>query len=536
MLFQDPNAALDSIVDFSDTPDDGETGVDPNIILNWGQIFGPDPSSGVFIPATSYDVYFDLACTSCNDICQDVQGANNSDPQFVGNQPGTSFFPGPLDVNTTYCWRIDGVVADANGTNVPFLPPGPALSFTTWEDGPNVIFDPNDPNSLAIAPGSIIRIDRRVDVGGGVLVWLVADFVEIPPGLVFNPTDPNIIVNIDIVNGFQRDIGAHKWIKRLWSGVPVPPTLGHSNGFSAGVVGLQTRIENGPFRNIGEIGMAFSKGAYFEFSGWDPSLSIGYSGLTDEEHEVRIDLRDPYTQRLFQYMTVFDPTIDGIDNDGDGLGGGSGIDPDELKIPGRININTAPWYVIAQLPWVSESLAQAIVAYRDKLDISFSGSVPGAPDYYQNGVVDSREQAINPTTPPVLQKRLREDFGFASTGELNSIVAGITAYRIDRYALDVADQPRYPDLRFSQRSQNGGDGLTDDFEERDLIFARISDLVTVRSDIFTAYILVRLGTDGPQQRVIAILDRSDVYPDSTGLGGTVGNVKVLALYPVPDPR
>jgi len=51
----------------------------------------------------------------------------------------------------------------------------------------------------------------------------------------------------------------------------------------------------------------------------------------------------------------------------------------------------------------------------------------------------------------------------------------------------------------------------------------------VRSDVFTAYILVRLGRTGPQKRVIAILDRSEVFtPD--------GKVKVRALYEVPDAR
>jgi hypothetical protein len=66
-------------------------------------------------------------------------------------------------------------------------------------------------------------------------------------------------------------------------------------------------------------------------------------------------------------------------------------------------------------------------------------------------------------------------------------------------------------------------------EERDLIFTRISNLVTVRSDVFTAYILVRLGTSGPQKRVVAILDRSKV--NSAG-----DRVRLAALYPVPDPR
>ena len=73
------------------------------------------------------------------------------------------------------------------------------------------------------------------------------------------------------------------------------------------------------------------------------------------------------------------------------------------------------------------------------------------------------------------------------------------------------------------------DGAGDDFEERDVIFSRISNLVTVRSDVFTAYILVRIGRDGPQKRVIAILDRSGVdSPDD--------KVRIIALHPVPDPR
>jgi hypothetical protein len=67
----------------------------------------------------------------------------------------------------------------------------------------------------------------------------------------------------------------------------------------------------------------------------------------------------------------------------------------------------------------------------------------------------------------------------------------------------------------------------DAFEERDVIFDRISNLVTVRSDVFTAYILVRLGTDGPQKRVIAIFDRSE---------SPTKKVKVIAIQSVPDPR
>jgi hypothetical protein len=95
-----------------------------------------------------------------------------------------------------------------------------------------------------------------------------------------------------------------------------------------------------------------------------------------------------------------------------------------------------------------------------------------------------------------------------------------------RYAYDPAhasiDLDQFPDL-------TPNDGATDDFEERDVVFSRASNLATVRSDIFTAYILVRIGTDGPQKRAVAILDRSEVTSPAD-------KVKVLALHPVPDPR
>lgn len=106
--------------------------------------------------------------------------------------------------------------------------------------------------------------------------------------------------------------------------------------------------------------------------------------------------------------------------------------------------------------------------------------------------------------------------GFRSIGELMQVAL------MDFYAADPADLTTPPDLTPS-------DGAGQDFEERDLIFSRISNLITVRSDVFTAYILVRIGIDGPQKRVLAILDRSNAYTSN-------GKVKAIALQPVPDPR
>ena len=340
---------------------------------------------------------------------------------------------------------------------------------------------------------------------------MVVDSVQVPDWLVDETGPPRTTR----VHSLQRDLHKNRWIKRLWSG-PTSSTLGHYNNYSdPDAIGLQTRIQNGPLRNIGEIGQIFNKDVYR----WP------WSGGETDIH-VKTNLADPLVQQLFKYMTVFDPSMDGINNDGDlnPVDGSALVDEKfsllsptltpEFEISGRININTAPWQVIAQLPWVSERLAQAIVAYRDKTAIMSS------PDY-----TGGRSAAIG--------RAVREFSGFENIGELNNVIAGGQQYRIDRY-VDGRDQWGYPDLTTGSRIRY--DGSADDFEERDLIFSRISNLVTVRSDIFTAYILVRLGTDGPQKRVIAILDRSDVYPDSSGSGGTIGNVKVLALHPVPDPR
>jgi hypothetical protein len=215
----------------------------------------------------------------------------------------------------------------------------------------------------------------------------------------------------------------------------------------------------------------------------------------DQEHNVRLDLQNPLYRNVFQYLTVFDPNSDSIDNDADGLIDGADTISPEVQIPGRININTAPWYVLAQLPWVSPhtpnyELARAIVNHRDMVG------------------------------------------GFGSIGELNFVgIADPCSFRsIDYYARtdgQVGDLLGFPDLTFS-------DGVKDDFEERDVIFSRISNLVTVRSDVFTAYILVRIGADGPQKRVIAILDRSGV--NKSNFRSPDGKVKIVALHYVPDPR
>jgi len=221
----------------------------------------------------------------------------------------------------------------------------------------------------------------------------------------------------------------------------------------------------GTFVSVGDIARALTIGP-----STDPNDMIGVRLATEPPEElIRLNLQNPFLAEIFNYLTVIDP----MDH---------GHSEYETRIKGRININTAPWYVIAQLPWMQPQIAREIVAYRDTIAGAFEGT---------GALMQVPEMGY-----------YAYDSGFAGF-DLNQL----------------------PDLTPS-------DGAVSDFEERDIIFARISNIITVRSDVFTAYILVRIGVDGPQKRVLAILDRSRVLsPDDPN-----GKVKIRALHAIPDPR
>jgi hypothetical protein len=240
--------------------------------------------------------------------------------------------------------------------------------------------------------------------------------------------------------------------------LPASNTLGLVNGTNGLRHNYNIINSVGPLICAGDIGRVLTIAPSA-----DPNDMIGVR-LAPEPPEalIRVDLRNPVYTNIFQYLTVIDPTMYGL------LAG-------ETRIEGRININTAPWFVMAQLPWMEPAAAQAIEAYRDTI-----------------------------------------------AGPFKSIGGLMEVPQMDFYAIDGVDLDRWPDL-------TPADGAVDDFEERDMIFSRISNLVTVRSDVFTAYVLVRIGLNGPQRRVVAIFDRSQVASASD-------KIKILAVCPVPDPR
>jgi hypothetical protein len=141
----------------------------------------------------------------------------------------------------------------------------------------------------------------------------------------------------------------------------------------------------------------------------------------------------------------------------------------ETRVKGRININTAPWVVLQGLPGFDQ--------------------VPDPNRIPAKSIALYREQDPNHV--------------YQSVGDLMQVQ--------DMLALGL-----------------DSDGLLN-LEQRDQIFTRLADLATVRSDVFTAYILVRMGVNGPQKRAIAVLDRSHV-------DDARDKIRVVALQPVPESR
>ncbi len=318
---------------------------------------------------------------------------------------------------------------------------------------------------------------------GGDRISLVRKIPSRPDGLEVDSVwvPEGWIQEDDKARSIQRDVSPCRCFWRLWgSGSAV--SLGNAaNNYVSQTPPpvLQAHPANRPMRNIGELGMVF---AQYGYSREDTSLTPS---------DLLVDLTKAVYSRLFNYLTVIDP----VDHN---------HPPDETRVMGRININTAPWFVLAQLPWMKYPYgdndpncfdrARAITAYRNR---------SGRPFRSIGELMQITTRMVDPNAVedyPVL--------GLPPDGQDNQHRTTTTA----RPGPDVTP-----------------DDARDDLEERDLIFTRISNLVTVRSDVFTAYILVRLGADGPQKRVIAILDRSRV-------NGPGDRVRVVAEHLVPDPR
>jgi hypothetical protein len=508
-LFNDPNADLSDDVRFSDMPENGATRIDPEISLSWTGF--PDDMMPDVADADkwTYEFYFGPNETDVSDS-NSVERFGDTEMYELGHdEKGSDLMdfktgtPAQLATGTTYYWRLDDIF------DGDLYDEGPVFSFTTWETEPDIVWQVRDEFDPAVfEPNMVVTLERFVDGN-----YVEVDYVDT------SALDPNWIVSdinvpkfFGVMNSFERDISRRQTIRCIWDFGLMElggHSLGHNNNFNYTGDSFTIQTTEGDFCNIGELGWLFNRPVYGS-AACKNRYDEAALGHPYREGQLRVDLTDPNFQCLFQWFTAMETGK-----------------ADELRVAGRININTAPWYVMAQLPWVSNDLARSIGAYRDKLDISGDDG----PDYKQDSQLHPRYYDPNSRQDGSGNAwKLRENLGFASIGELTAVTnaesSGERSFNIAACAMDGKDQIYFPDVRTNYRTRR--DGAVDDLEERNMIFSRISDLVTVRSDLFTAYIVVRAGLDGPQKRVIGIFDRSEC------LKGEAGKVKIKALWTVPD--
>ena len=467
----------------------------------------------------------------------------------------------PSSDTTGIGWKLD--VNQAQQYDLPAIGPGttvfidadssvdPDKGFTVAGDGGVAIqeagFQYNDGDRIVL----LDPCDRPADSITVDSVPVFATAINNQRYIYYNSTRSGRIIGDDVINIIARDpcIPATPWdgpeqdVAQL-----IDPCVPASTTAPIQIISKNTDVVNiGKIYEVMLVGSMYTEGKYTTMPEcWYKFIQTDDDIPAADIHKGRPDAADPCFVNLTRFLTAFNPFSDTVDNDGDG----ETDENSELAIAGRININTAPWFVIAQLPWVVDptaaaadkyKLAQAIVAYRDKTAwdvLNYSTSTWAAPDD-----VKTRKHGMGLKST---DRDIREEIGFANIAELLNVT-----HNLNNGPGDLTTPDEYYDIRRYGRDDNAGvpknnnesvphdpdpgpflndnDDAANDLKERDIIFQRISNLVTVRSDVFTAYIMVRVGELGPQKRVIAIFDRSNVYnSDDTP--------KLVALHPVPDPR
>ncbi|NLU20338.1 MAG: hypothetical protein GXW89_06565 [Phycisphaerae bacterium] len=249
---------------------------------------------------------------------------------------------------------------------------------------------------------------------------------------------------------------------------------------------------------------------------------------------------DPAWESRFSFFSRADDGFDNVNLDGDNDPLTNHDSLMECAVPGRVNVNTAP-----------EDVLKVLVPRL------WDGSYRPGPAPYNSPpdpapLSDTELKMISAWYARAIVL-LREDRPFTSLGDL--------ADRLANYSNPGGEIPGLPAdypgiLRFALlvdvvKGRVDGSGnplrlttigdpyLQDDAEERNWLINRMANLLTVRSDTFTAYFVIRLQSAASasnfiERRYVAILDRSNVFlPESAARNGSFWNSATGKALPPP---
>lgn len=270
--------------------------------------------------------------------------------------------------------------------------------------------------------------------------------------------------------------------------------------------------------------------------GWAAGIFDYFSALQTPDDDYLPDSKPeyygPYDTTAAAYTTPSPPWLSPMKVANSPAGASAPNTQIEAAAPieGLVNINTAPWKVLAQLPFCSPDLstfasaaaannqmlttntlvAQAIVRYRNTFG-------PFHSIFELNRVLDPLV-ALSPPTMNVFQNANGSpdatDYP-AYQGVLNPNLPGFLG-------------PKTNSLNFQT------DGLITDFNQREAEVMKLSNLLTTRSDSFTIYIQVQgwrgAGTPGAQlvvqRRAAFIMDRSGSTRSVDAKANTTNQISV----------
>lgn len=291
-----------------------------------------------------------------------------------------------------------------------------------------------------------------------------------------------------------------------WERLGQADKTGGGVGFNGGVA---NRIADSTLQQvyIGDKGRIRHTGELAHMAMLGPSSSATFADAWNAQSDVTRFMLDfgsatklgtgslgvTHAAAMIERFTTLSPADDGIDNDGSGAADGStGGVPNELFVPGTLNLNTAPRTLLSMaLPiadsTVKSNVVSAIVALRDN---------PAARGTGLKGIAHLGE----------LYEVLKNELVTTHNGESGTISAIVSDY------LDTDG----PD-RTAGTADDGTDGIPNDRKEAALPTRWLAQVGSTRSDIFTAYVVIRgyqaddfRTSPLEQAKFLAVFDRSNV--------------------------